>query len=785
METTGSQRLFVVLGMHRSGTSAVTRALEVLGVRLGEHLMPAHAGNNDLGFFEDLDVVALNEAVLKQLGYSWYDLKPLDPSALRAADLDTLRQRGADLLRARLQQDPWFGLKDPRMARLVGFWQPVIASLGVPCRYLIVCRHPASVAWSLRRRDGFEFDKGYWLWLEHNLRALRDTLAEQPLVVDYDALMDDPVGQLRRLALRLKIELDPASPALQAYVDGFLHAELRHTRFSTAGPYLPPEVLALYELLSSLASDRWAATDSACVARLEDIEERLLANDRREVADAEAVSMTGVPPALQRPEQALFDAEWYLAQVGVDATVDGVDALQHYLEVGSAGGASPHPLFDSDWYRWRHPDVAVAGIEPLSHYLREGAAEGRDPHPLFNAGHYLAQWGEDAAALANPLLHYLQQAGLRENRIQVAETHPLFDATWYQAAYPWAAATGLSPLEHYLRIGPAQGLDPSPDFDTAWYLSQVPGLDPGQHNPLVHFIRIGRELGLYTQPHTSAVTLAASAPATPLISQRAAWLHAGGCDAAAPNTSGLEPVAVVAHLHHAELLWELLLFLRQLPVPFRLYVSTTSTRQQSAVLRAAARALPGVGVDCRVTPNRGRDWGPLLVAFADVASAHPLLCHVHSKRSGHFRFGDRWRQYLFSHLLGSEAVVSAILALFEADARLGLVFPETFAAVTEHHAWGANQSNTRALLERLGVDAGLVDRHPLMFPAGSMFWCRSQALCPLWQAGLDWADFPAEPVGEDGTLMHAIERALGFVARDSGFRLRQVRVPQPLYLATL
>src|SRR5882724_9597278 len=58
------QRLIVVLGMHRSGTSAMTRALQAMGVELGSRLMPPVEGENDKGFWEDLELNALNIEVL-------------------------------------------------------------------------------------------------------------------------------------------------------------------------------------------------------------------------------------------------------------------------------------------------------------------------------------------------------------------------------------------------------------------------------------------------------------------------------------------------------------------------------------------------------------------------------------------------------------------------------------------------------------------------------------------------------------------------------------------------
>ncbi|PZR23698.1 MAG: sulfotransferase family protein, partial [Azospira oryzae] len=68
------QKLVIVLGMHRSGTSAITRGLKVIGVELGDRLEPPAAGINDKGYWEDMDLVALNVEMLDVCGRSWHSL---------------------------------------------------------------------------------------------------------------------------------------------------------------------------------------------------------------------------------------------------------------------------------------------------------------------------------------------------------------------------------------------------------------------------------------------------------------------------------------------------------------------------------------------------------------------------------------------------------------------------------------------------------------------------------------------------------------------------------------
>src|SRR5688572_243565 len=109
--------LVVVLGTHRSGTSAITRGLAVLGVELGEHLMPPAPDNNEKGFFEDVDVNAINAELYRSLGedYEWHALAPLPREALLHERNSHLRLRAIELLTSRLQGVDRFGLKDPRL----------------------------------------------------------------------------------------------------------------------------------------------------------------------------------------------------------------------------------------------------------------------------------------------------------------------------------------------------------------------------------------------------------------------------------------------------------------------------------------------------------------------------------------------------------------------------------------------------------------------------------------------------------------------------------------------
>lgn len=222
----GAKRLVVVLGMHRSGTSAAARALQALGIDLGDRLEPPDAAVNAKGYFEDMDLVALDDEMLAAVDRDWASLV-----ATTADDVERLRrlgyiERAAALLRTKLRADRTFGCKDPRMAKLLDVWAEVFRSEALDVRYVFAVRNPLSVARSIARRDGFAAEAAYELWLEHVVACLHFLAGERAVAVDFDLLLAEPRRQLQRLADAVGHEIDPA--AADEFTHGFLAEDLRH-----------------------------------------------------------------------------------------------------------------------------------------------------------------------------------------------------------------------------------------------------------------------------------------------------------------------------------------------------------------------------------------------------------------------------------------------------------------------------------------------------------------------------------------------------------------------------
>jgi hypothetical protein len=256
-----ASRAIVVIGMHRSGTSAVARGVAALGVYLGDDFLDAQP-ENPTGYWEDRKIVELNERLLKALNLTWDGVRPIDSRELRGWRMWRLRREALRDLRRRFLPQPLWGFKDPRTIRILPFWQRVFRDAGVDDAYVVVIRNPASIAASLHARGRMEIETAQRLWLVHMVPFLAD-IADKPfVVVDYDLLINDPRAQLQRIAERLQLS-PPDAAEIEHFCDGFLDPSLRHTVLThddiAASTQTGRRTRDAFLLLYDLASDQKTA----------------------------------------------------------------------------------------------------------------------------------------------------------------------------------------------------------------------------------------------------------------------------------------------------------------------------------------------------------------------------------------------------------------------------------------------------------------------------------------------------------------------------------------------
>lgn len=217
----------IVLGMHRSGTSAITRLINMMGVYFGAEGSSIGANeHNAKGFWERRDVMTLNMALLNTRRCTWFDLAnwplegPQPPESRLAIAMKSLV----------LELDahrPWV-LKDPRMCLTLGDWLPRLeAPLAV-----IASRDPLEVARSLQQRDGMSIAFGLALWEHYAVHTIRNATALPKVFVAHEAVMAEPVAATRALHADLlandvrRIAL-PSDREILAFVEPKLHRARR------------------------------------------------------------------------------------------------------------------------------------------------------------------------------------------------------------------------------------------------------------------------------------------------------------------------------------------------------------------------------------------------------------------------------------------------------------------------------------------------------------------------------------------------------------------------------
>lgn len=423
--------------------------------------------------------------------------------------------------------------------------------------------------------------------------------------------------------------------------------------------------------------------------------------------------------------------------------------------------------WDSEWYLANNPDVRSSGADPFQHYMRHGCHELRSPGPRFDAYGY---WLLNPSSSRHPLVHYLRRfkrkVDLPPPLKSFEKDHPvlssgLFDADWYRSKRMKYVAEDVHPYIDYVHYGEHAGIPPSRVLD----LSSIPNSAPVPTGFTCHLDWIIRTARLCELPLTVVSKAGTATGGRPVIAPRVGQ-----------TTSSNSRILAYVHAHYVDLLPEVLAHVAHMPPDSTVVVVVPSKRN----VREAENLIDAiVGTRVRrhvhVSPNRGRNFGPFVSNLAPVVMEHDIVLHLHTKKSMYTgRERDEWREHLYSTLAGSKRWVETIIGLFEDDPTIGVVSASTHESLPHWaHHWLSNVPIGRQLYTRLGIDPSLV-AGPVDYPVGGMFWARTEALRPLFEAGYTIGDFAEEPAPNDGTLAHAIERSIYDIARSRGFSFVEI-----------
>lgn len=174
--------------------------------------------------------------------------------------------------------------------------------------------------------------------------------------------------------------------------------------------------------------------------------------------------------------------------------------------------------------------------------------------------------------------------------------------------------------------------------------------------------------------------------------------------------------------------------------------------------------------------NRGRDIHSLLNSLLDVSrSGIDYVCKIHTKKSSHRQDGDDWRRIIYESLLGPSALHTIRSLDAESSRGIGLLAPSDHLLPMGAY-WGGNEDTVLSLGTRLGFSVSEILSSS--FPAGSMFWARTNALAPMLTLA-DYDKFQYECGQTDGTYAHALERVFSLVVQRAGYRSVELDPPSP------
>lgn len=352
MRSAPERRAVVVLGMHRSGTSALAGFLKLLGCTAPSTLMGGD-GSNARGHWESTVIRALNDDILESGGSEWQDWHQFPPRWYETSRPESFAPRAQAVLQDQFGDADLIVFKDPRVCRIFEFWRAGFARAGMTPLVIIPLRHPVEIAASLEKRNGLAPLHGLLLWLRHVLEAERTSRGLVRAVVRYETLLSDPIGLAHRLQEQLDVIWPRLSEKVREEIEEFIAPDLRHHRVAT--PDGMAETTAFRAWLTEVHGIllRWSdgEEDEADHARLDEIRQHMnefatpmrevLATVRRQADDysdleADRDVLRSEMQSLQ-DKSARLERERQDLEARLDASRSQLDALRKDLDLKRRG----------------------------------------------------------------------------------------------------------------------------------------------------------------------------------------------------------------------------------------------------------------------------------------------------------------------------------------------------------------------------------------------------------------------------------------------------------------
>jgi GT2 family glycosyltransferase len=493
--------------MHRSGTSALTRVLNLLGFDLPKNLLQPNKANR-AGYWESPSVNRLNDELLVAAGTDKWDWRSFSLEKQESLYLTTLEKNALALLEEEFASSRFILLKDPRICRLIWFWRDVLEAFDA--NPLVVCpiRNPLEVATSLQKRNGIDPAHAYLLWMRYVLDAEAYSRNMPRSFVSYDALLTAWQPVVQRLESDLGLAWPEQTKSKTAEIKRFLSDRYRHERRDAdavmTADGLPEWLRKVFTIFS-----RWAEAgeDRNDFNELDQI--RTEFNDSTLAFRALFPQRTDTNSNVRKLMLRLARTEADSAQIGRKL----FEREQELKELNAEHRRTVNRLIRQDL----RIGALSAQVEGTRKSLVEAQAKLSTARlglknseakraelelELFELEGIRATWiwrfsqsMSQLSQMARGLSGWVLRDRAVEKSVTLVNGSAFFDSNWYLTQYPDVAGSGMEPARHYLLYGAAEGRDPGPLFSTRAYLETHEDIGDAGLNPLVHYLVFGQNEG--------------------------------------------------------------------------------------------------------------------------------------------------------------------------------------------------------------------------------------------------------------------------------------------------
>ena len=500
----------LILGMHRSGTSAITRILNLMGAELPKQLLGALPGN-EAGHWEPERLVLLHDQMLAEAGSSWRDLRPLDLARLSADRLAYYKSMIQSIIQDEFGNAFIFALKDPRICRFIPIYRAILSDLGVRTQPIIIVRNPLEVSASLSARDKMSNTHGLLLWLRHCLDIEKHTRDMSRVFVGYDRVVNDihdVIARLHESLGYLPLSFHPSD--ITNLVLPSIRHDLRHQISSSDDvdqcALTKTWIKEAYRAFQALSTGEGGESAITCLdtisqefnnfssllAQLAD-DVDILRIKEQQLEENIHILQDNICHSQYIIEQLHGQIQWNAEQ---HARALQWNAEQHAQIL--QWNAEQHAR-EIQWNIERHAQELQRNANQHVRELQRNAEQhAREIHE--NTERYARELARlqrsDYDRRLPPELRGLRQwFSNRSKRRQrfIQDYHkiaasPLFDREWYLRRNPDVAAANVDAALHYLQRGGQEGRAPGPYFPANAYLKANPDVASAGANPLLHFL---------------------------------------------------------------------------------------------------------------------------------------------------------------------------------------------------------------------------------------------------------------------------------------------------------